>query len=67
MHEIFTGLRKFFPAEAPESATLHPSWNYETSILVCHSEEPFGHAQDKLRDEESAFDFSCPGRKNWEA
>jgi hypothetical protein len=25
---------------------------------VCHSEEPFGHAQDKLRDEESAFDFS---------
>ncbi|MGH8525981.1 MAG: hypothetical protein ACREXY_17795 [Gammaproteobacteria bacterium] len=21
----------------------------------CHSEEPFGHAQDKFRDEESAF------------
>jgi hypothetical protein len=25
---------------------------------VCHFEEPFGHAQDKFRDEESAFDFS---------
>ena len=22
-------------------------------LLQCHSEEPFGHAQDKLRDEES--------------
>ena len=24
-------------------------------VAQCHSEEPFGHAQDKLRDEESAF------------
>jgi hypothetical protein len=34
--------------------------------LVCHSEEPFGYAQDKFRDEESAFDFPFPGQKNWE-
>jgi hypothetical protein len=33
---------------------------------VCHSEEPFGYAQDKFRDEESAFDFPFPGQKNWE-
>ena len=50
----------------PDSAEIHPGYEltgaqsvpYETFTLVCHSEEPFGHAQDKLRDEESAFDFS---------
>jgi hypothetical protein len=26
-------------------------------VLQCHSEKPFGHAQDKFRDEESAFCF----------
>ena len=30
-------------------------------VSQCHSEEPFGHAQDKLRDEESAFWFCSFG------
>ena len=32
-----------------------PSAPYENFIFVCHSEESFDHAQDKFRDEESAF------------
>jgi hypothetical protein len=27
------------------------------SALFCHSEEPFGHAQDKFHDEESVFEL----------
>jgi hypothetical protein len=58
-------LPKFFTADRPRiplsyirATTGARSAPYETFTLVCHSEEPFGHAQDKLRDEESAFDFS---------
>ncbi len=47
-------LRKFSGVGSSTRGTCYSALG---PSLGCHSQEPFGHAQGRLRDEESAFDF----------